>query len=42
MSLPAATQPASATGISITVDMTDWDLERIEVFLNLIGFPIIK
>jgi hypothetical protein len=42
MSLPAATQPASATSISITVDMTDWDLDRIEAFLDLIGFPISK
>jgi hypothetical protein len=35
---PAPQAPA----ISITVDMTDWDLDRIEAFLRIIGYPVIE
>lgn len=35
---PAVQTPA----ISITVDMTDWDLDRIEAFLRMIGYPIVE
>jgi hypothetical protein len=33
---PALRAPSSAT-LSITVDMSDWELEKIEAFLRLIG-----
>lgn len=42
-SLHIETAPGSAspsTSIAITVDMTDWDLDRIEAFLRLIGYPV--
>lgn len=50
-SRPASPQPnptvvsleppvGSAPAISITVDMSDWDLDRIEAFLRMIGYPI--
>ena len=35
---PGATPPT----ITITVDMTDWDLDRIEAFLRMIGYPIVE
>ncbi len=35
---PAATAPA----ISITIDMSDWELERIAAFLKLIGYPVVE
>jgi hypothetical protein len=34
----AALLPGLPQGISIQIDMTDWDLERIEAFLRLIGY----
>ncbi|HLT17975.1 MAG TPA: hypothetical protein VKZ96_00860 [Thermomicrobiales bacterium] len=40
-SVPAVSHPGAAT-ISITVDMTDWDLDRIAAFLKLIGYPIVE
>jgi hypothetical protein len=30
--------PGLPPGISIQVDMTDWELDRIEAFLRLIGY----
>ena len=38
----APTPPGSVTPppISISVDMSDWDLDRIEAFLRMIGYPI--
>ncbi|CAN5699094.1 hypothetical protein BH23CHL2_BH23CHL2_09850 [soil metagenome] len=44
-SLQFQTAPNPAGGpasIAITVDMTDWDLDRIEAFLRLIGYPIVE
>ncbi|MEZ4572839.1 MAG: hypothetical protein R2849_21475 [Thermomicrobiales bacterium] len=38
---PADGSPTPAT-ISITIDMSDWDLERIEAFLRMIGYPIVE
>ena len=38
----AAAGPATHPSIAITVDMTDWDLDRIEAFLRLIGYPIAR
>jgi len=41
ISLPPAVSPsaggAAPVSLSITVDMSDWDLERIESFLRLVG-----
>jgi|GEM_PF-544293 len=34
----ASLLPGLPQGISIQIDMTDWDLERIEAFLRLIGY----
>jgi len=36
---PASSVPAT---LAITVDMTDWDLDRIEAFLRLIGYPVVE
>ena len=45
-STPVTMQPqtpaAHAPAISITVDMTDWDLDRIEAFLRMIGYPVVE
>jgi hypothetical protein len=37
-SLGGQSLPGLPPGISVQVDMTDWDLERIEGFLRLIGY----
>lgn len=39
--LPAR-QQAGIPALSITVDMTDRDLERIAAFLKLIGYPVVE
>ena len=31
-----------APAIAITVDMSDWDLDRIEAFLRMIGYPLVE
>ncbi len=36
------TDASTAPAISITVDLTDWDLDRIEAFLRMIGYPIVE
>jgi hypothetical protein len=33
---------ANAPALSVTVDMSDWDLDRIEAFLRMIGYPIVE
>ena len=40
----APTPPGSAPPppISISVDMSDWDLDRIEAFLRMIGYPVVE
>jgi hypothetical protein len=38
ISQPPATTPA----LSISVDLTDWDLERIVAFLKLVGYPVVE
>jgi hypothetical protein len=38
--LPASAHPVSTTSISITVDMSDWDLDRIRAFLTVIGYSV--
>ncbi len=43
MTLPPAPATApNAPAITITVDMTDWDLDRIEAFLRMVGYPIVE
>ena len=37
-STPASPAPSSSTSITMYVDMTSWDLDRIERFLALIGY----
>lgn len=36
-SLPAAAGPAAAVTLNLTVDMTGWELEKIEALLRLLG-----
>ena len=38
----APSSGAAPPTISITVDMTDWDLDRIDAFLRMIGYPVVE